>query len=188
MSLNTNITNLRELLDKVNALPETNSGVELPKLSNEGIADDLVEGKELIDSTGNIITGTNPYEKVATDNAIAAEANLIAQIQTALEGKSSNSANSSIQWNEIASLPTSYAIEDDTNTTYYIRLPSKNCWVLFNSPSMGIGCYDVIAGRGLYDFILSNFLVIEESNEIYLQFTTTMTSDHYYAIIEIQEV
>lgn len=96
MSLNTNITNLRELLDKVNALPEASSGVELPTLSNEGIADDLVEGKELIDSTGNIITGTNPYEKVATDNAVAAEANLIAQIQTALEGKGSGGSNIAI--------------------------------------------------------------------------------------------
>lgn len=104
MSLNTNITNLRELLDKVNALPETNSGAELPKLSNEGIADDLVEGKELIDSTGSVITGTNPYEKVATDNAIAAEANLIAQIQTALKGKSSGATSSTLILNKIDSI------------------------------------------------------------------------------------
>ena len=93
MSLNTNITNLQEILDKVNNLPETSSGVELPTLSNEGIADDLVIGKELIDSTGNIVTGKNPYEKTATDNIVMAEADLITQIQTALKGKSSGSNN-----------------------------------------------------------------------------------------------
>lgn len=93
MSLNTNITNLQEVLNKVNNLPEASSGVVLPTLSNEGIADDLVIGKELIDSTGNIVTGTNPYEKTATDNIVMAEADLITQIQTALKGKSSGSNN-----------------------------------------------------------------------------------------------
>lgn len=104
MSLNTNITNLQEILDKVNNLPEASSGVVLPTLSNEGIADDLVIGKELIDSTGNIVTGTNPYEKVATDNAITMEANLIAQIQTALKGKSSGATSPTLILNKIDSI------------------------------------------------------------------------------------
>ena len=57
--LQNNITNLQELLAQVNSLPEA-GGVELPELSNEGVADDLVSGKELIDSSGNVITGTMP--------------------------------------------------------------------------------------------------------------------------------
>lgn len=38
-------------------VPES-EGVELPELSNEGTALDLLSGKELIDGSGNIVTGT----------------------------------------------------------------------------------------------------------------------------------
>jgi hypothetical protein len=34
------------------------SGVELPTLSNPGVAEDLLAGKELIDANGNVVTGT----------------------------------------------------------------------------------------------------------------------------------
>lgn len=88
MSIKNNINSLQSLLDAVNALPE--AGTALPTLSNEGVADDLVTGKELINSSGNIITGTNPYEKVATDTEVAMQADLIAQITSALEGKAGN--------------------------------------------------------------------------------------------------
>lgn len=56
-NLKNNTTQLEALLAKVNALPET-GGITLPALDNEGVAADLREGKELIDSQGNIITGT----------------------------------------------------------------------------------------------------------------------------------
>lgn len=61
--------------------------VELPVLTNEGSAQDLVQNKQLIDGEGNIVIGTNPYAKVETDADVATQADLIEQIATALEGK-----------------------------------------------------------------------------------------------------
>ena len=59
--LKTNTETIQELLDKINSLPEAGSdGVELPELTNEGSASDLLSGKELIDQDGNIVTGTIP--------------------------------------------------------------------------------------------------------------------------------
>ena len=89
MSIKQNITSLQNLLEQVNNLPE--AGTDLPELSNEGIADDLVTGKELINGEGNIVTGTNPYAKIATDTEVNTQADLIAQIVDALKEKSSNS-------------------------------------------------------------------------------------------------
>lgn len=79
--LQNNITNLQELLDKVNALPEE---VTLPELTNEGVADDLVSGKQLIDSDGNVVAGT-----FSLDSELSTQDDLIAQIQTALQDKTS---------------------------------------------------------------------------------------------------
>lgn len=56
--LSTNTTSLQEILAAVNALPEASTGVELPELANPGSASDLLNGKELIDQEGNIVTGT----------------------------------------------------------------------------------------------------------------------------------
>lgn len=57
MSIFNNTTLLNSLLEKANSLPEANNGVELPKLSNEGTASDLLSGKQLIDQEGKIVTG-----------------------------------------------------------------------------------------------------------------------------------
>ena len=56
--LQSNNADLQEILDAVNALPEAGGGVELPELTNPGTAEDLEDGKELIDAEGNIVTGT----------------------------------------------------------------------------------------------------------------------------------
>ena len=58
MSIKNNTTSLQSLLEAVNALPEASTGgVELPTLTNEGSASDLLSGKQLIDQDGNAITG-----------------------------------------------------------------------------------------------------------------------------------
>ena len=43
----------------------TGTGTNLPELTNEGTAADLLVGKELIDSDGNIVTGTIPTKSSA---------------------------------------------------------------------------------------------------------------------------
>ena len=63
-----NIENLQNILNKINELPDATSGVELPALTNPGSAQDLLAEKELIDSEGNIITGTMPIVEQAVPN------------------------------------------------------------------------------------------------------------------------
>ena len=57
-TLNNNTEVLQELLSKINDLPDESNGVELPPLDNEGTAFDLLAGKELINSSGEKVTGT----------------------------------------------------------------------------------------------------------------------------------
>lgn len=56
MNIKNNTTTLQNILDAVNALPD--AGTSLPTLTNPGTASDLLSGKELIDGSGNIVTGT----------------------------------------------------------------------------------------------------------------------------------
>ena len=57
--LQNNITNLQSILNMVNNLPNGGNGTQLPTLSNAGTASDLASGKQLIDASGNVITGTH---------------------------------------------------------------------------------------------------------------------------------
>ena len=92
MSLTNNKTKIQSLLDGINALPNAGGGgAEVPTLTNEGAAVDLVTGKELINSSGEVVTGTNPSAKAETDATVSTQADLIAQIQTALAGKTAAS-------------------------------------------------------------------------------------------------
>lgn len=47
----------------------------------------LVEGYKAHGADGEVIAGVNPYEKTATDTEVQTQADLIAQIGAALEGK-----------------------------------------------------------------------------------------------------
>lgn len=79
-NLTNNTTELQAVLE---ILQDKVTGVTLPELSNEGTAADLLEGKEFIDSFGNKIVGT-----LSLDAEMAAQAELIEQLRTALENKS----------------------------------------------------------------------------------------------------
>lgn len=113
--LSNNITNLQNILSTINSLPE--AGTDLPELTNEGSAPDLLSGKELINSDGNIVIGTMTDNGVISkamdgintksvsvpagytsggtvsltndiDNEVATQADLITQISALLESKS----------------------------------------------------------------------------------------------------
>lgn len=83
-NLNQNSIELQAILNTINSLPDASEGVELPELINPGTAEDLFINKELIDGEGNVVTGT-----FTIDNELATQDDLIAQIQTALQGKAS---------------------------------------------------------------------------------------------------
>lgn len=55
-----NTTELQNILNTINNLPEAGGGGALPALINEGTAADLLSGKQLIDSDGEVVTGTIP--------------------------------------------------------------------------------------------------------------------------------
>lgn len=52
---NTNEMSLGGIVSGINGIE---TGIDLPTLSNEGAASDLLSGKELIDDEGNVVTGT----------------------------------------------------------------------------------------------------------------------------------
>lgn len=64
-TLQSNNTNLQTILATINTLPEA-GGVELPTLTNPGTAEDLLLGKEFINSEGNIVTGSMPNNGTIT--------------------------------------------------------------------------------------------------------------------------
>lgn len=78
-TLQSNNTDLQAILNQINELPEA-GGVDLPTLTNEGSASDLLSGKQLIDGNGNKITGS-----FTIDTELAAQDNLISQIQAAVD-------------------------------------------------------------------------------------------------------
>ena len=78
----------------VNKVVINRDGVEdvLVDLTNDSVdADALTVGFTAHSKTGETVEGANPYEKTATDTTVGEQADLIQQIQAALEGKAAGS-------------------------------------------------------------------------------------------------
>ena len=88
--LYTNNLDLQSLIDKAINLPNT-GGVELPELTNEGTAEDLLVGKELIDSSGNVVIGTFTIDsELTTQETLLTDQNAkIAELAEILDSKAS---------------------------------------------------------------------------------------------------
>jgi hypothetical protein len=116
-TLQTNNSSLEEIITQLNNLPNAGEGgIELPELTNEATSADLLSGKQLINQEGSITEGTMPNNGIISqtmdgidiksvnipvgytsggsisldntiDNEVGEQADLITQIQTALEGK-----------------------------------------------------------------------------------------------------
>ena len=82
--LQNNITNLQNILNTINTLPE--AGTDLPELANPAAPEELFANKELIDGEGNVVIGT-----FTIDEELDTQDDLIYQIQTALQNKASAS-------------------------------------------------------------------------------------------------
>jgi hypothetical protein len=89
-NLQTNNTNLQSILDTINALPE--AGTDLPELTNPANASEVFLGKEVINQDGDTVTGT-----FTIDNEVNTQEDLLAELQTALAGKTGGSGNTNIE-------------------------------------------------------------------------------------------
>ena len=114
--LQINNTNLDALIARVNvakdtaaSLPEA-SGVNLPELTNEGTASDLMLNKELIDSNGEKVTGT-----FTIDEELNTQDDLIAQIQTLVSQKASPGGGDDPFKGQS---PFSYSVNDVSGASY----------------------------------------------------------------------
>lgn len=122
----TNTTDLQEILE---VLQTKAAGTVLPELTNEGSASDLLNGEQLIDSKGKVITGTMPnngtisstmdgintksvaipqgYTSGGTvsldntiDNEVDTQADLISQIVSTLENKAVEVKYKEVEYSE----------------------------------------------------------------------------------------
>lgn len=81
--LQSNNIDLQSILDTINALPEAGSGggIELPTLSSPAEASEVFLGKQTINQSGEVQTGTFTIESELTE-----QDNLIAQLQSVVDG------------------------------------------------------------------------------------------------------
>ena len=82
----TGATNGMTLGGIVNGINGIQVGVDLPELTNPASEDDLLQGKELIDEDGNIVTGTMPTATQATPSITVNSSGLITATATQSAG------------------------------------------------------------------------------------------------------
>jgi hypothetical protein len=106
-TLQSNNTDLQDILNTINALPNANSGIELPALTNEGTTSDLLANKQLIDSNGNIVTGS----MMTYDGSYECDNN-------------GTNNNINVEWQDVFALPTTYIVVGIPKK-FYIEKPTN---------------------------------------------------------------
>jgi hypothetical protein len=144
-NLNNNTVQLEALLAKINALPEA-GGIILPTLDNEGVAADLREGKELIDSQGNKITGTLSLD-TETNPQVTSEPCVLTLSTVAPEvvihsvvGLYTDSVDNLTYYTHLLNQPVSngsYSVNTYTNSIIVLQASSR-AWDLIISNMRGI--------------------------------------------------
>lgn len=148
LPLKQNTTTIQNLINKINSLPDaTDGGVDLPELTNEGSASDLLYGKELIDGDGKVVTGV-----FSIDTELEEQYDLITQIQSALNGKAAGGESSGESSGGL--IPEGYALVDYIEFTgsQYIDtkiIPNKNTKAVatFIPEAVGKYLYGVIGAN-----------------------------------------
>lgn len=98
-----NTTLINEILEIANSLPEYSEGIELPELTNEGTAADMLLGKQLINSNNEVVTGTMADNGAVTKTLDASSNN---QIYTIPAGKHDGAGKVSIVLETKSTTPT----------------------------------------------------------------------------------
>lgn len=93
----------------VSAINSIRTGTTLPELSDEGSSADLMSGKELIGSDGEVVTGT-----FTIDSELTTQDNLISQIQTALQGKAAGGSAPVLQEKTVSPTTSKQTVKPDS--------------------------------------------------------------------------
>lgn len=125
-NLQTNNTSLQSILDTINALPE--AGTDLPELSNPATASEVFLGKEVINKDGDAVTGT-----FTIDSEVTTQEDLLAELQTALAGKTAGGGSGNIDTCSVTINNLSYTPSITYMTLEYGTLNTIHTNVLGNS-------------------------------------------------------
>lgn len=164
------------------AIDNIETGVDLPTLSNEGTAANLLAGEQLINSTGNIVTGTMPNNGSMTktmdgintksvsvpagytsggtvsltddiDNEVDTQADLIAQISSVLDGKVGGGSSGSVEFGTFT-LHNFNGIPGDESSRYQIPFIMGMTWDEWIATPMNMNLPST--NIGMSSFYISN--------------------------------
>ena len=176
--------NLQTILNAVNNLPEASEGIELPELTNEAVVSEVFEGKEVINSNGEKVTGT-----FTIDNEVSTQTDLITQIATALAEKAAPSGGGGYEWTPLRTLPTTYSDPSSPDdgpggsfgsgtVIYYLEIPSDVDFVMFRAETPGLTGSTADAG----------FVYWETTRSGMTSFKTTLKTNHTMETITCSDV
>lgn len=91
----------------------------------DAVAVDVVEGKKIVNSSGETVTGTNPYVKATTDTEVNSQATKLAELKTILEGKAAGGGSGPL-YEEVESF--TYSVNPISGASYGFSQNSNGYW------------------------------------------------------------